>query len=93
MELRTENVQVETSEYRIVGTMTFPAVHRLSDALNNRERDFLSLTDVTIESKRDGTRESHSYMAVGRSQIIVAISLDAEGSRALGDILDRATTS
>jgi hypothetical protein len=82
MEQRHERVLIETGRHRIAGTLTLAAEgyrSRISDLLNAPERDFISLTDVTIELLDhdgvggDGTQ--HEFMAVSRLQIVFAIPL------------------
>lgn len=74
-QLVTERIYVETSEYAIVGTITLPDVQRMSDALNNRERDFLVLTDAVAVSKLDESEAGYSFLALGREHIVLAFSL------------------
>ena len=79
-QLITERIYVETSEYIVVGTITLPEVQRVSDALNNRDRDFIALTDAISVSKADGCEAGHSFLALGRRHIVMAFSLsDPQG--------------
>ena len=51
MELRQEQVVVETDRYRIEATVTLPREGyraRLSDHLNRRDHDFLTLQDAKL---------------------------------------------
>ena len=79
MEQRQERVLIETARHRIAGTITLARDgyrSRVSDLLNAPERDFISLTDVTIEvlgSERPGTE--HDFMAVSRRHIVFAIPM------------------
>lgn len=77
MEQRNERVLIETTRHRIAGTITLARDgyrSRVSDLLNAPDRDFLSLTDVTIEIlDHDGPGTHHDFMAVSRSHIIFAI--------------------
>jgi hypothetical protein len=74
---RQERVYIETDRHRISGCLTLPAEgyrSRLSDFLNGSERDFVSLTDVTVEIiGRDGPGTTHDFMAVSRAHIVLAI--------------------
>jgi len=74
---RQERVYIETDRHRISGFLTLPAEgyrSRLSDFLNGSERDFVSLTDVTVEIiGRDGPGTTHDFMAVSRAHIVLAI--------------------
>ena len=81
MEQRHERVLIETERHRIAGTLTLAADgyrSRVSDLLNAPERDFISLTDVTIELlDSDGPGTEHDFMAVSRLHIVFAIPLGA----------------
>lgn len=73
--LGTEQIYLETSEYAIVGTITLPDVQRVSDALNNRDRDFLALSDAITVSKVDGSEARHAFLAVARRHVTLAFSV------------------
>ena len=77
MQHRHERVYVETARHRITGVLTLPADgyrSRLSDFLNGSERDFVSLTDATVEIiGRDGPGTRHEFLAVSRGHIVLAI--------------------
>ena len=74
---RFEQVLIETNRHRIAGTMTLaPGGYRsrVSDVLNAAERDFISLTDVTVELiDSDGPGTEHAFMAISRHHIVFAI--------------------
>jgi hypothetical protein len=74
---RHERVYVETARHRITGLLTLPADgyrSRLSDFLNASERDFVSLTDVVVETiGREGPGTEHDFLAVSRRHIVLAI--------------------
>jgi hypothetical protein len=76
---REERVLIETHRHRIAGTLTLPRDgyrSRISDLLNASERDFISLTDVTVELiDRDGPGTLHEYVAVSRHHIVIAIPM------------------
>jgi hypothetical protein len=83
MEHREERIVVETSRYRITGTLRMPRDgyrSRLTDYLNAAERTFIALTDVEIESL-DGITSpgARAYIAVSVAQIVLAMPLDAPG--------------
>ena len=67
---------LETARYRISGLLRLPRDgyrSRLTDFLNAAERDFIALTDVELESlDRDGPPEHRVFLAVARSQIVLA---------------------
>ena len=75
MDLREEKVVLETDRYRISGTLTLPREgyrSRLSDYVNQRDREFFTLSDATIEElDAPGTSRSASFLMVGRSHIRV----------------------
>ena len=78
MQHRSERVLVETARYRIYGVLTLPRDgyrSRMSDFLNSGEREFISLTDVVMESLEDGETTRHDYVAVARRHIVVAIPM------------------
>lgn len=83
MEQRHEQVLVETTRHRISGTLTLPRDgyrSRVSDLLNASERDFISLTDATVELiDNDGPGTLHEFIAISRHHIVFAIPHPANG--------------
>jgi hypothetical protein len=83
MEQRQERVLLETSRHRIAGSLTLPRDgyrSRVSDLLNSSERDFISLTDVTIELiDHPGQGTLHDFIAISRHQIVFAVSHSGNG--------------
>jgi hypothetical protein len=79
MDQRHERVLIETTRHRIAGTLTLARDgyrSRVSDLLNAPERDFISLTDVTIEVlDHDGPGTHHDFLAVSRNHIVFAIPM------------------
>jgi hypothetical protein len=78
LDFRQERVRVETAHHRIEGLMTLARDgyrSRVSDVLNASERDFLTLTDVTVEPLAGGPVESHAFLAVARAHIVFAVSV------------------
>ena len=77
LQTRQERVYLETNRHRIAGTITLARDgyrSRVSDVLNATERDFISLTDVTVELLgHDGPGTHHDFLAVSRHQIVLAI--------------------
>jgi hypothetical protein len=77
MQHRQERVILETQRHRIAGTLTLAAEgyrSRVSDVLNSTERDFVSLTDVTVELiDIPGRPTQHAFMAISRHHIVFAI--------------------
>ena len=79
MRHRSERVLLETSRYRIVGQLSLPKDgyrSRLSDYLNSHDRDFISLTDVTLQaldqSGTPGAPVHHDFVTVSRQHIVLA---------------------
>ena len=84
---RHERVYLETDRHRIVGTLTLAKDgyrSRITDHLNAVERDFIALTDVTVELVgQDGPGTLHPYMAVSRRHVVLAMPhADVESQRA-----------
>jgi hypothetical protein len=76
---RYERISIQTPRHRIVGTATLSADgyrSRLSDLLNAPERDFIALSDATVQ-ELDGDRSlaSHDFIAVHRHHVVFAVSL------------------
>ena len=80
MDQRKERVFVQTNRHRIAGTITLPRDgyrSRVSDLLNAAERDFISLTDCTVElMDHDGPGTQHDFIAISRKHIVFAIPED-----------------
>jgi hypothetical protein len=77
MEQREQRVVIETDRYRITGHLSLPRDgyrSRLTDYLNSSERDFLALTDVSLEPF-DGRSEPtrHDFVAVSLSHVVLAL--------------------
>lgn len=76
---RRERIRVETERLRIEGTLTLARDgfrSRVSDVLNAVERDFITLTDVTVQTLEGGPLELHSYLSLARRHIVFAVVLD-----------------
>jgi hypothetical protein len=79
MDHRQERIRVETPRHRIEGSMTLARDgyrSRVSDVLNASERDFLTLTDVTLAPLDGGAVESHSFLVLARAHIVFAVSAE-----------------
>ncbi len=74
---RTERVYLETPRHRIMGEMTLARDgyrSRVSDFLNATEREFLTLTDATVELiGHEGPGTLHPVLTVSRRHIVLAI--------------------
>jgi hypothetical protein len=85
MPTKQERVYLETARHRIAGTITLARDgyrSRVSDVLNASERDFISLTDVTVELiDHSGPGTHHDFLAVSRLHVVLAIpELPEDGS-------------
>jgi hypothetical protein len=77
MDQRQERIRIETSRHRIEGVITLAREgyrSRISDVLNASERDFLTLTDATVEPLDGGPPEGHLFLVVARRHIVFAVS-------------------
>jgi len=77
MEYRRERIRIETERHRIVGELKLARDgyrSRVSDVLNAPEREFLTLTDVSVEPLSGGPKELHSYLTIARRHIVFAVA-------------------
>ena len=76
IEHRHERIYIETGRHRIEGLLTVAREgyrSRVSDVLNASERDFLMLTDVTVEVLDGGSPvRQYGFLAVARRHIVLA---------------------
>ena len=74
---------LETDRYRISGTLTLPREgyrSRLSDYVNQRDREFFTLSDATVEElDTPGVSRKAAFLMVGRSHIRVITGEGFEG--------------
>ncbi len=73
MQQRQQRVELETARHRISGSLTLSASgfrSRVSDLLNAAEREFLALTDVTLQPLDGGPAEHREFVAVGRTHVV-----------------------
>ena len=78
---RRERVRVETERHRIEGFLTLARDgyrSRVSDVLNASERDFLTLTEVTVTPLEGGPPELHHYLTLARRHIVFAVSAEQD---------------
>jgi hypothetical protein len=77
MQHQLQRVYIETHRHRISGLLTLPSDgyrSRLSDFLNSTERDFISLTECTVELiGREGPGTWHEFITVSRGHIVIAL--------------------
>jgi uncharacterized protein DUF6812 len=77
MDHRRERVRIETQRHRIEGFLTLARDgyrSRVSDVLNASERDFLTLTEVTVAPLEGGPIELHAYLTLARRHIVFAVA-------------------
>jgi len=77
MNHRRERVRLETERHRIEGVLTLARDgyrSRVSDVLNASERDFITLTDVTVAPLEGGPTELHPYLSLARRHIVFAVA-------------------
>ena len=83
---RRERIELETSRYRMVGYVTLAQNgfrSRVSDLLNATEREFISLTEVTMTPLDGGEPALRDFVAVSRGQIVfVAPAADEPAQQA-----------
>jgi hypothetical protein len=81
---RTERIRIETERHTIEGVLTLARDgyrSRVSDVLNASERDFITLTDVTVTPLDGGPVELHQYMSLARRHIVFAVATaDGQGA-------------
>jgi hypothetical protein len=79
LDQRTERITIETERHRIVGVLTLARDgyrSRVSDVLNAAERDFITLTEVTIAPLDGGPVELHPYVSLARRHIVFAVTAE-----------------
>jgi len=74
---RHERVLIETARHRVHGNVRLPRDgyrSRVSDLLNAVERDFVSLTEATVQRlDADEPPTSVPYLAISRRHIVIAV--------------------
>jgi Family of unknown function (DUF6812) len=81
MDHRRERVRIETERHCIVGDLTLARDgyrSRVSDVLNAPERDFITLTDVTVQPLSGGPSELHPFLTLARRHIVFAVAAPEE---------------
>jgi hypothetical protein len=79
VENRHQKLLLETDRHRIRGAVTLAREgyrSRISDMLNASERDFIALTDVTIDPLDGGPQLTCEFVAVARAKIVFAMPLN-----------------
>ena len=83
MDMRHEDIILETDRYRIEGKLTLPREgyrSRLSDYVNQRDREFFALNDARVTSL-DAPEQTRlaSFLMVARAHVRI-VALAAEES-------------
>jgi hypothetical protein len=81
MDHRRERIRIETERHRIVGFLTLARDgyrSRISDVLNASERDFLTLTEVSVEPLSGGPIELYPFLTLARRHIVFAVAASDE---------------
>ncbi len=76
-EYRQERIRIETERHRIEGVLTLARDgyrSRVSDVLNAAERDFITLTEVTVAPLEGGPIELFPYLSLARRHIVFAVA-------------------
>jgi hypothetical protein len=71
---RLETVIVETDRYRIEGKLTLPREgyrSRLSDYVNQRDRDFFAFQDATLTPLSGGESRQVPFLMVARRHVVM----------------------
>jgi hypothetical protein len=80
VEQQDQRIVVETARHRVTGVLKLPAEgyrSRLTDFLNARERDFIALTDASIEVlDGGGPVEQRPFVAVALRHVVLAAPAD-----------------
>ena len=87
MDHRLENVIVETDRYRIEGKLTLPREgyrSRLSDYVNQRDRDFFAFSEATVTPLDGGRSRMIPFLMVARSHVALVTPGEERGEAAAG---------
>ena len=74
MDHRLETVIVETDRYRIEGKLTLPREgyrSRLSDYVNQRDRNFFAFSDATMTPLSGGDPQTVPFLMVARRHVVL----------------------
>ena len=84
MDLRREQVVVEIERYRIQGALHLPAEgyrSRLSDYMNQREAEFLPMTDCRVTTLETESTRDVPFLLVARRHVRLIAPVDAAEDR------------
>ena len=80
MDLRKENVVVETDRYRVEGSMTLPTVgyrSRLSDHVNRRELEFFTMQDAVLTPHDGGESWQASVLMLASRHVRLIVPAES----------------
>jgi hypothetical protein len=83
---RQERVELETPRHRMTGDVTLARNgfrSRVSDLLNASEREFIALTDVTVQPLDGGEPSQRAFIAVSRQHIVYVAPVDGAADDAV----------
>ena len=81
MDLRQEEVVVETDRYRVEGKMTLPKEghrSRLSDHVNRRDAEFFTVVDATLTPHDGGESWKAPVLMLARRHIRMVVPASTE---------------
>jgi hypothetical protein len=84
-EVSRQRVIIETDQHRIEGDISLPSEgfrSRLSDFVNQRDREFFSLRDAIVHPLRPGPdqeRQHFEFMMVSRDHVRLIVPASGEG--------------
>ncbi len=86
LDLRHEQVVIETDRYRIEGNLTLPREgyrSRLSDFVNQRDREFFSISDATVSTldAPPDHAEEVPFLMVAREHVRLVTPLQPEAQQ------------
>jgi Family of unknown function (DUF6812) len=84
MELRREQVVLEIEHYRVQGGLHLPAEgyrSRLSDYMNQRDAEFLPMTDCKITTIETGQERAVPFMLIARRHVRLIAPVDPAADR------------
>ncbi len=82
---RRERIELETTRHRMIGYVTLAENgfrSRVSDLLNASEREFISLTEVTLTPLDGGAVSQRDFVAVSRHHIVFVTPMGGEDAAA-----------
>jgi hypothetical protein len=84
MDLRDEPIVLETDRYRIEGDLTLPTQgyrSRLSDFVNQRDREFFAIQRATVSPlDAGGEVRSFEFLMVARHHVRLVVPASGEGA-------------